>query len=162
MLSSVAVNTHHKIVVNSIKITMVFYDKILVIICRTVDQFCRMTWCSKELLAAALCLPGTVGWSGMVESHSSNLVLNISGDPVLMSLSSLGIKLKSWAPFTCSDDSLAFLTAAGAWLQRGARLIIRRPLLTCWWKVALYPCTNPCATFQRKIIWYLSLLLSWE
>ena len=156
MLSSVAVNTHHKN-----KNNCVFYDKIFVIIFVTVHQFCRMTWCSKELLAAALCLPGTVGWSGMVESHSSNLVLNISDDPVLMSLSSLGIKLKSWAPFTCSDDSLAFLTAAGAWLQRGARLI-RRPLLTCWWKVALYPCTNPCATFQRKMIRYLSVLLSWE
>ena len=65
-------------------------------------------------MAAALCLPGTVGWSGMVESHVSNLVLNCSGVPVDESLKSLGMQLKSLAPLTWREDSLAFLTDDGA------------------------------------------------
>ena len=89
-----------------------------------------------ELLAAALCLPGTVGWSGMVESHSSSLALKLSGVPVKVSLRSLGIQLNNLAPLNCRADYLALFTAAGAWLQRGA-ITISLSLLSCWAKVAL-------------------------
>ena len=70
-------------------------------------------------MLAALCLPWILGWSGMVDSQSSNPDLNWSGVPDLVSLSSLGMLLNSCAPLTYREDSLAFLTVAGAWLQRG-------------------------------------------
>ena len=53
-------------------------------------------------MAAALTLPGTVGWSGTVDSHLSSLAFNWSGVPVKVSLSSLGMQLNSWAPLTSS------------------------------------------------------------
>ena len=76
---------------------------------------CRMywAWSSKELVAAALSLPGIEGWSGMLDSHSSSLALNWSVEPVTVSLRSLGMVLKSLAPLTCREDSLALFTAAG-------------------------------------------------
>ena len=64
-------------------------------------------WSNKELPAAALTLPGIVGWSGTVESQRSKLVLNWSQVPITVSLSSLGMQLNSLAPLTCSEDSLA-------------------------------------------------------
>ena len=70
------------------------------------------TWSIRELVAAALCLPTTVGWSGTWDSQLSRLALKVSTVPPCMSLMSLGSKLYSLAPFTCRDDSLAFLTAA--------------------------------------------------
>ena len=82
-------------------------------------QFCSKTYSNSELLATALTLPGTVGWSGIVDNHLSSPALNWSVVPVKVSLSSLGMQLNSWAPLTCREDSLAFLTAAGDWLQRG-------------------------------------------
>ena len=85
---------------------------------------------------AALCLPGIVGSSGIVDNQLSKLILKFSGVPVTMSLIPLGKQLKSLAPLTCREASLAFLTAAGALLQSGANTI-RRPLLSFCVKVAL-------------------------
>ena len=69
-------------------------------------------------MLAARCLPGIVGWSGTAASHSSSLNLNWSTVPVLVSLRSLGMRLKSLAPLTDRLDSLAFLTEDGAWFWR--------------------------------------------
>ena len=86
-------------------------------------QFCRKTCSNSELFAAAFTVPGTVGWSGIADSHLFSLAMNLSGVPVKVSLSSLGMQLNGYAPLTCREDSLAFLTAAGDWLQRGAKLL---------------------------------------
>ena len=124
------------------------------------DQICaRGTCSSNELVAAALCLPGIEGWSGMVESHSSSCHLNWSGLPAVMSLRALGMTLNSWAPLTWRDDSFAFFTEAGALFTKELTCITL-PLLGEVVKVAWYPCTRPWATFHKKIILYLSLLLS--
>ena len=119
------------------------------------------TWSSRELLAAALCLPWIVGWSGIVDSHVSSICLNWSGVPVIMSLNALGMTLNNCAPLTFMDDSLAFLREAGPFLLRGLTTITL-PLLGVLVKEAWYPCTSPWATFQIKIIMYLSLRLSCE
>ena len=72
-------------------------------------------WSSRELLGAALCLPGIEGWSGTVASQESSPNLKLSTFPDVVSLSSCGIMLKSLAPFTLREDSLALLTEAGDW-----------------------------------------------
>ena len=71
----------------------------------------RATWSIKELVRAAHCLPGIVVWSGIVASHVSSPALKVSTGIAFMSLRSLGIRLNSLAPFTCSDISLAFFTS---------------------------------------------------
>ena len=100
------------------------------------------TWSSRELLAAALCLPWIVGWSGIVDSQVSSICLNWSGVPVMMSLKALGMTLNSWAPLTCKEDSLAFRSEAGPFLFRGLTTITL-PLLGELVKEAGYPCTSP-------------------
>ena len=128
-----------QIVVNSIKCTIICYG--IKYNCWVFYHFCRIfctncNWSSMELLAAALCLPGTVGWSGMVESQSSSQALKLSGVPVKVSLIPLGMELNRLAPLTCKEVSLALFTAAGALLKRGASTI-SLPLLSFWVKVAL-------------------------
>ena len=74
----------------------------------------RATWSSIELVWAALCLPGIVGWSGTVDSHPSRPALNWSTVPVSMSLSPLGRRLNNLPPWIERLASLALLTGAGA------------------------------------------------
>ena len=88
----------------------------------------------RELVRAALCLPGVVGWSGMLSNQASSLPLNISTVPVLMSLISLGTRLNNLAPWTVRLASLAFRTGAGAWLGYLAGSTIL-PLLGFWCEV---------------------------
>ena len=61
---------------------------------------------------AALWHPGILGWSGIVLSHISNLALKASTVTPSRPLSSIGSKLKSFAPFTLKLASSAFLTEA--------------------------------------------------
>ena len=77
----------------------------------------------RELVNAALCLPGTVGWSGMVCNQMSSWFLNWLTVPVEISLKCLGNKLNTLAPCTGRLASLACLTAAGALLLYCATLI---------------------------------------
>ena len=72
------------------------------------------TWSMRELVDAALCRPGTVGWSGIVFSHLSSPALNVVTEAFLLSRSSLGIRLNNLAPFTFGEDSMAARTLAGA------------------------------------------------
>ena len=57
--------------------------------------------------------------SGIVAKLSSSFALNCSVVPVVMSLRHLGMELKSCAPLTSIEASLAFLTEAGALFHSG-------------------------------------------
>ena len=96
----------------------------------------------------------------MPDSQVSNPDLKVSKDP-FMSLKSLGIRLYNLAPLTCSEASLALLTAAGELVAMGGTSTVV-PRLSLFWKGKLNPPTIPLESFQIKIIWYLSRRLSWE
>ena len=84
----------------------------------------------QRISLAALCLPLTVGWSGMLANHLSNPALNCRTVPC-MSLSSFGMRLKSLEPFTGKDASLALATAGGR-LEGTWWTAASLPLLGCW------------------------------
>ena len=72
------------------------------------------SWCKRELLAAALTSPRTVGWSGIPERKMSRWFLKKSTWSVLVLLRLSGKRLKICAPLTPRDCSLALLTYTGA------------------------------------------------
>ena len=86
---------------------------------------------SRLLVAAAHCLPATVGSSGIRDSQVSRFSFQVStwSDP--MSLRPLGSRLNSFAPLWAREDSLALLTGAGAWDGMGAGVICH-PVLGLW------------------------------
>ena len=92
----------------------------------------------------------------MRESLSSSLALKSSAFPVLMSLKALGMQLKSWAPLTFKEASLAFLTDVGALGQREPTCM-SLPLLALDMKVPLHkPQENYLVPFPSSFLWVQS------
>ena len=71
------------------------------------------------MVSAALTRPETVGWSGTEWRKLSKINLKASMVVTSLFLMYSGSRLKSLAPLTPSDPSLAFLTLAAADLVTG-------------------------------------------
>ena len=69
------------------------------------------------MLSAALARPPKDGWSGMVERNLSSAILKTSAVHPLIFLTEAGRRLNNPDPFTPSEASLVFLTAAGPELK---------------------------------------------
>ena len=111
----------------------------------------RGTWSNKLLVSAALTMPGEVGWSGTIDKNMSKWFLNRRKSPEFSFLKLTGSKLKSLAPCTARDLSLAALTLAGA--EGGTWVgMAYLPLLSLNCHLKVYPSTIPWLCFHRKQI----------
>ena len=78
-------------------------------------------WSNRLLVSAALPRPLTVGWSGMPDRNTSRWFLNVyTWSEFMFRREEAGRRLKSRAPLTASDHSLAHITEAGQCLGTGA------------------------------------------
>ena len=92
------------------------------------------SWCIRLFVSAALGRPGIVGWSCTLPRKVSSLFLNSrtsAGFDAFMFLIYCGSKLKSFAPFTASDASVARRICAGAlvFIGLGTKKLPLLPLL---------------------------------
>ena len=100
---------------------------------------------------AALWQPGIVGWSGIPDSQESKLCLNLSWWSDAISLRPLGQILKSAAPLTAREPSLAFLTLDGVSCTMVFGMA-DHPLLRLWLNSILYPLGKASKTKQKNLI----------
>ena len=120
------------------------------------------SWCRRLLLSAALPSPGMVGSSGMLPRKTSRWFLNMSTCSVLIVLMLSGKRLKILAPLTPKEFSLALLTSAGAFGSIWFGMICLPLRMPPDVNITSYPETKPWLIFDKNIIWYRSILRSWE